>query len=352
MGNVKLIIPLFFLFTSCAKFGYLVEQGVGQLGLITSAKSNEKILKDPDIPKSSKDKIRKVQVYKKYFYKYWEKYETKIYSKTTMLDSKAVTYLVISSPFDEIKAHKECFPIMGCFPYIGFFKKKSAKEYAKEMEQKSFVTYTRPVYAYSTLGYFTDTILSSFFYYDDYELGELIFHELFHTIFFVKDQVQLNENLANYFGKAMVVEYFKLAPKEREQRLRKKKDNEALSLAVVKLAEELNQKYQLMTNRSQAQAEAYLSDFMSKRFMPHIKQLCAKEDIKTANCFPLRRQWNNASLAAFLTYEKKADQLAKLHKRQGGTLQEFFQYIEKRYSEFEDQKSQKDFSIFLFSSMI
>jgi len=80
-----------------------------------------------------------------------------------MLENSAVTYLVVASPFNEIKAVETCFPVMGCFPYLGFFNLNSAKNFAKEKENENYVTWIRPVYAYSTLGYFTDTILSSFF---------------------------------------------------------------------------------------------------------------------------------------------------------------------------------------------
>ena len=62
---------------------------------------------------------------------------------------------------------------------------------------------------YSTLGYFDDPILSSFFNYNKFDLTVLIFHELFHTIYFYKNKVQLNENLANFFGREMAIEYYK-----------------------------------------------------------------------------------------------------------------------------------------------
>ncbi|MBT5093001.1 MAG: hypothetical protein HOM21_02085, partial [Halobacteriovoraceae bacterium] len=192
-----------FLSSGCAKFSYLVEQGIGQLKLQSRSKKNSEILKDPTVEESIKDKIKLITKYKEYFYRYWGKPSTGIYSKTTILKGEAVTHLVIVSPADKIEALEECFPLVGCFPYLGFFKKASAKEYASKKSAEGFVTYTRPVYAYSTLGKLEDRILSSFFQYKDSELAELIFHELFHTIFFIKDEVELNENLANYFGQVM-----------------------------------------------------------------------------------------------------------------------------------------------------
>lgn len=207
MGFLK-FIGLFILVSSCAKFEYIVDQSVGQISLLTKAVENKKVLKNVKVTKDQKEKILKIEELKKYFYQYWHKKETEIYSKTTFLKNKAVSYLVIGSPYNEIKPIENCFPLMGCFPYLGFFDENDASNFSKELENEGAVVFVRPVYAYSTLGYFTDTILSSFFHYSDYELAELIFHELFHTIFFVKDEVDLNENLANYFSKKNVRRIF------------------------------------------------------------------------------------------------------------------------------------------------
>jgi len=137
---------------SCAKFNYLYEQGVGQISLLSRGKDNKELLNSVRVPKVQKERIKKIQELKTFFYRYWDKKETRIYTQTTMLKTKAVTYLVIAAPFNEVKASENCFPVMGCFPYLGFFNLDSAKAFAKEKEKEGMVTWTRPVYAYSTLG--------------------------------------------------------------------------------------------------------------------------------------------------------------------------------------------------------
>ena len=62
------------------------------------------------------------------------------------------------------------------------------------MSNKGFSSHVRPVNAYSTLGHFNDRVLSSFFNYNEKGLANLIFHELFHSILFFKNGVNLNEN--------------------------------------------------------------------------------------------------------------------------------------------------------------
>lgn len=346
----------FLTLVSCAKVGYLFEQGSAQLGLQSKAKANEEVLKSPRIHRTHKEKIQYIGKLKKYFYGYWKKPETKIYTRTTFLKSKAVSYLVIASKYDRIETHESCFPIVGCFPYLGFFEKKSAEDFAKELRSKDLVTYIRPVYAYSTLGYFEDTILSSFFKYNEYELSELIFHELFHTIFFVKDEVELNENLANYFSERMVVEYLEKNNQDEllKEYLEERRVAELVDNKIVALATELQMRYEKNSPLDKMMAREVLNEFLRERFFPEIKKICSAEKVlineEDGDCQVLKKEWNNASFAAFLTYEKKADQLGELQKKLGLDLVGFFDYIKSRYQQFEKEKPELEFSEFLFDT--
>ncbi len=136
LKKVILVSSLLSLVTGCAKFEYLYEQGVGQMALLSKGKDNKELLKNVRIPKDQKEKIKRIEELKSYFYRYWEKKETKIYSQTTILKNKAVTYLVIASPYQEIKAAESCFPLMGCFPYLGFFSLSSAKNLPKKRKPR------------------------------------------------------------------------------------------------------------------------------------------------------------------------------------------------------------------------
>ena len=348
--NQFLLVFILSSFVGCAKFNYLYEQGMGQMALLSSGKDNKEILKNVRVPRSHKEKIKQIESLKKYFYLYWEKKESKIYSQTTILKNKAVTYLVIASPFNELNAVESCFPIMGCFPYLGFFNLESAQEFAKEKEKENLVTWIRPVYAYSTLGYFTDTILSSFFEYDEYELAELIFHELFHTIFFVKNQVELNENLANYFSERMLGDYFQKIEKNQYFQMEKRKyeSYSKLKLAVVVLTQELQALYKTHLPKNKDEANLIFNEFMTDRFSVEIMKRCQELDISPRDCFPLDRQWNNASFAAFLTYEKNTNDLERLQKKLGLNIKEFYNWLVNKYKEFENQNDEEYFDKYIF----
>lgn len=334
---------------SCSRLDYVIEQGAGQLMLQNKSRKNKVVLKDQRVPQEHKNKIQKIENYKKYFYEYFGEEEKSIYTRTTMLKNEAVTYLVIASSYKEIKAKDTCFPVMGCFPYLGFFDPESSERYVKELEDANYVTYQRPVYAYSTLGYFEDTILSSFFHYDDYELAELIFHELFHTIFFAKNEVDLNEALANYYGKELAHEYFKMDTfkiKEMDEIMNKK---DQIYKRLVFHADALNLLYQKEVDLTKEKAQYMLDHFLETTFYPDIRKLCGELKVSDQVCFPLKMKWNNASFAAFMTYEKDIDFISQLKKSLKVDLKKLLSIIKEDHERYqkESHPDEETFSRFV-----
>lgn len=348
--NTFILFFLFFELSSCAKVGYLWNQGLGQISLFSQGRKNRDILNDPKIPEEVKSKVRQIEKYKNYFYAYWKRESTRIYTETTILDREAVTYLVIASAFNEIKPKKECFPFMGCFPYLGFFSKKDAHIYANELESENWVTYVRPVYAYSTLGYFEDNILSSFFQYNDKEMAEMIFHELFHTIFFIKGEVDFNEALASYFSKEMVIDFFKMGAQERKKMAKSSAKMKKMNEKIVVLTKKLNDSYKEKKFKEKAEATQFFDNFMRSEFLPALVSTCT--DLEIDNCYPAQRKWNNASLAAFLTYEKSGVSLEKLRGHLSLELKDFYRHIEREYKEYQKKKPKHTFSDQLFKPIL
>ncbi len=339
-------IVLMLTLSSCAKMGYLLEQGYGQMKLNYNAKSNKDILKDSKISIEVKEKIKRVEEYKRFFYKYWNKTPSDIYTKTSFLEQKAVSYMVIASKFDEVKAHTTNFPFMGSFPYLAFFKKSSAQKYAFKMELDNYVTYTRDVYAYSTLGYLTDPIVSSFFYYSEVKLAEVIFHELFHTIFFIKDDVDFNENIANYVGQEMRFIFFR----ENSSKVRAYRQEQhkilKVKMKIVTMINKLNKRYEDARPISKMEAQIILNKFLNEEFLSGIKLECDKVKIK--HCYYDKIEWNNASMSQFLTYEKDIDKIIKLRSKLNCSLQDFFKHIEHDQQIYKKLAISGKFSKYLF----
>jgi hypothetical protein len=326
---------------------YVTEQGIGWSKVQWGARSNEDFLDDPKINEDMKRKVLLVGEYKKFFYHYFGSKPTNIYSKTTMLPNKAVTYLVIASKHTKVEAEEYEFPFLGSFPYLGFYSKDSAKEFAEDLvKEKNLVTYIRPVYAYSTLGYFEDRILSSFFHYDDVELAELVFHELFHTVFFIKDEVDLNENLANLYGKALLREYFKGRPELTEYIETERKKN-LLNNRVVELISILQTEFgKLGGFITDQKADVLTTRFVEEVFKPDIVSFCHNVGLPDDEC-EVKDEWNQASFAAFLTYEEDQDFLEKLQSQKNFDLKQYLSWLKMEYKKFDDQDKVESFSDYL-----
>ncbi len=342
------LILFFFLITGCARIGYLAEQGVEQFKIQwLKDRNNVEILNDPTVPKLVKHKILLIQEYKKFFYNYFSEKETGIYTRTTMLDTEAVSYLVIASPHNKIEAHEFEFPFVGSFPYIGFFKKSSARNFAQKLQRdENLVTFIRPVFAYSTLGYLEDRILSSFFEYNDIELAELVFHELFHTIFFVKDNVDLNENLANFYGKELLKEYFK-DQNQLIEYFKTVEKKEILADRIVELISILQGEFdKLGVFLDDKKADEITARFVSDVLLPEVKKTCESLGLKGRDC-EFRNQWNQASFAAFLTYEKEQDFLTGLKQSLNMSLVEFLAWLRKEDKKFQQSSHEESFMDYL-----
>lgn len=323
-----------FFFIGCAKIGYMYDQSTGYLKLLYDSKTNDEVLRDKNIPDKYKAKIKKIMEYKKYFYDFFDEKPTGIYSETTLLKKPAVTYLVIASRYNEIKAAQFDFPLIGSFPYIGFFDPKKASEKEQELQQQDYVTYQRPVYAFSTLGYFEDRILSSFFYFDDFNLSELVFHELFHTIFFMKNDVDTNENLANYFGKELALIYFKDQSDIIKVHKLRLENNRKISSKMQKLTLELEKKYAEVKDAPRETYQRLLEDFIEHRLYPEIKALCHELKVADDDCYPINSKWNNAKLAAYKSYEKSIDIFESLNRKLNIDLKQYYQLLKEEYKQY------------------
>ena len=319
MFSKLLIIALSFSITACANFGYVVSQGFEQFRIQVKGIKNQKVLNDPEVSEEVKSKIKIIGIYKKYFENYFGKEFEDIYEKTTFLDREAVSYMVTASSALEIKPHYVSFPFVGKFPYLAFFSKDKAHEYAKELEEEGLVTWIRPVYAYSSLNYFDDRILSSFFAYSETELAELVFHELTHLLVFIKNDVGFNESLAQYIAHQTLEEYF---PQKGSLFLEKRKESRLLAKQLVPEIEKLNQRYQQAKNIDEV--EKMRIGFLEDVLFVKMREYCKKTKVK---CLLEVEKWNNARLVGYLNYEGTYEKIEKVHQMSGLNLQEFANWI-------------------------
>lgn len=179
---------------------YGLQQGYGQINIIWNARPVAEYLTDPNFPDSLKARLRLIDEIRKYAIDSLALKDTENYK--TLYDQKGeeVMWVVLASERFKLKPKEWRFPVVGSVPYKGFFKKERALHLKEELEKEGWDVIVRNPGGWSTLGWFTDPILSKMLNRSEGDLANLIIHEMSHSTIFVKDSIELNENLATFIG--------------------------------------------------------------------------------------------------------------------------------------------------------
>jgi len=330
MKNLFLII-ISINIISCAKISYLTSQSLEQVRLISQGEEIKETLKRDDVDLETKDKLKKIIQYKRFFSNYFNENIGEIYNKIIFLDRKHVSYLVVSSSWEEIKPVEECFWLVGCFPYLGFFHKKAALEHKEKMTTMGLSSHIRPVNAYSTLGHFNDRVLTSFFNYSDKGLANLIFHELVHSVIFFKNGVSFNENIANFFADELVSIYFKESIADKQLSGSIQSAQRQINSLISKKTKNINSELTNFKGDKKRRMKELISSNFGQEFALEVTRVCNDNKINTSFCLKYEKNWTPSTLAAIGTYNQMQSQIRTFYKNNFKNLKEFYIYLKAEY---------------------
>ena len=188
-------------------YGY--TQARGQLEVVWNARPVREYLDDRNTSDPIRQKLLLVNKIKTYAVDRLGIAPSNNYTSMYDQRGKPLMWVVTASKPFELEANLWKFPLIGSFPYKGFFDLEMALEETDRLASQGLDVGIRNAGGWSTLGWFEDPILSDMLDRNEGELAELIFHELTHLTLFVKDSIKFNENLASFVGQQGAMKFLK-----------------------------------------------------------------------------------------------------------------------------------------------
>ena len=179
-------------------YGYRLAKG--QLTILLNTQPVAGVLTDPAYPDSLKRKIELIGEIKRFAMDSLKLDPSGSYESFYDLHGKPLMWMLIGSEKYRLVPVEFSVPILGKFPYRGFFDRHRLLKADSLLQKQGYDTRINEVAAYSTLGFFKEPILSNMLERSPGSLAELIIHELTHGTLFVKDNLEYNENLADFVG--------------------------------------------------------------------------------------------------------------------------------------------------------
>lgn len=299
LNNLKLVV-------------YGFQQLSGQLHIVINSKPVEQILNDASTDSLTRKKLLYIQEVRKFAIDSLGLKDTKNYTTFYNQNNRPILWVVTGAERYSMKAYEWHFPFIGNVSYKGFFKKERAEAVEYQLKQMGYDTDLNTVGGWSTLGFFTDPILSNMLKRNDGAIAELIIHEMTHATVYLKSSVDFNENLATFIGEKGAEEFLKSKYPNSDSVLIKYihslEDEETFGKYVLSCKQKLSSKYNEFENINYTEKEKLLIKYRTiASLMTGIKNLPLHRHDKYDFNFKTEPLPNNTWFLSYSRYRKKQD---------------------------------------------
>jgi len=325
-ASLTIVLGILGILLCGCEINYLLSQGYHQVKLLSTRRSLEHVLADPNVSEFLKERIRLVQEVCEFAGKDLGLKTAKSYRSFIEIQGPVVAYVVSACLKHRLEPYLWRFPLVGSFPYKGFFNLEEAKKEKTLLETKGLDTHLTGATAFSALGWFADPIYSSMLRLQDIDLCYTIFHELVHATVFFQDQVEFNEQLATFVGWQAALLFFQEKKKDlhkTEKIIEILKEEQALAELLGELKDELDGLYASQMEleyKLQRRKEIFEK---AKRRLSHLGKTFGGGRLEALAAM----DWNNASFLALWRYRYDVGELNKLFSKLGGELRALLRMV-------------------------
>ena len=284
----------------------------GQLALLNGAKPISEVIQDERTPPRIRDLLKQMSVIKHFGEENGLK-PTKNYTDYVNLNRSAAVWVVSACEPLKFVPRQWSFPVVGSFTYLGWFDLEAAKNHARDLKKENLDVDVRGATAYSTLGWFKDSVLSSMIPEGDAALGELadvVLHESVHATYYIKNQSYFNESIASFVADELTPEYLK--------QVKGADSSEAKSFI---LAEESSEKRERVFHAAYIDLEnLYNSNKADSEKLSEKQKILDSLKQKLGT----QRDFNNATLIQFKTYGTAKPEFEAVFRSCGSNWSQFW----------------------------
>lgn len=326
-SSIRFVISLAFgvlLLASCVDVGYYTQCVTGHWHLMSQRRAIDHIIADPATPEPLAEKLRTVLEIRTFASEELLLPDNASYRSYADLGRSHAVWNIVAAPEFSLEPVSWCFPIVGCVSYRGYFREQEARSFAEQMQREGHDVYLYGVPAYSTLSWFDDPVLNTFYDADEPRLAGLIFHELAHQLLYVKDDSSFSEAFAQTVEQIGVERWLEARGQTAQiEEFKRQQQREGEFLALLhQTRAELEDIYQRPLGEEEKRVEKRRTiDQFRSRYQDLRKQWGGDGGYDRWVSAPL----NNAHFASVSTYHDFVPFFRDLLEQQGGDLSAFYQ---------------------------
>ncbi|CAN5480013.1 aminopeptidase [soil metagenome] len=333
LGVLVVAVILCALYWSLISYG--VAQGLGQLRIIREARPVEEFINDPSYPDSLKLKLKLIQRARQFAIDSLGLNDTDNYKTMYDQQGQELMWVVIACEPFRLKEKRWEFPVVGSVPYKGFFSKDKAVKEKEALEKENWDVSVRNPGGWSTLGWFTDPILSGMLRRSDGDLASLIIHEMVHSTIYVKDSSDFNENLASFIGDRGAEEFLAVTrgdtSKEYHEYIFQDTDYRKLAEHMLHGTQKLDSLYNTFSDSELLDTRKRKKENFIRRIVESMDTISFSTGKRKSGRFT-KKLPNNTYFMSYKTYESKHDTMKEdWVKLFDGDLNRMIQFYKGKY---------------------